>query len=295
MRPRMKDVRAIGLSGLAAMVLLSACTPLTTLNMFISDEGYELVEAAAYGPHDRQRLDVMRPAGPRRSRTRADGAQPLVVFFYGGSWKRGTRANYRFVGEALTASGYVVAIPDYGIYPEVRFPEFVEDGARAVRWVRDNAVRFGGDPDSVYLIGHSAGAHIVALLALDERYLTAAGVPLAVIKGVVGLSGPYAFHPLATRSVRPIFEHLADPNAARPITFVDGTEPPMLLLHGATDSTVDAANSRTLADRIRAVGGRVRHVEYPREGHIGLLLALAAPFQGNISVLDEINAFLGSH
>ena len=86
----------------------------------------------------RQALDVYRPLGA--------GPHPVIVFFYGGGWECGERGQYRFVAETLTRHGYVVVIPDYRVYPEVRFPAFIEDGARAVRWARDHAAHYGGDP-----------------------------------------------------------------------------------------------------------------------------------------------------
>ena len=186
-------------------------------------------EAISYGTEARQVLDVYSPA-PQSERP------PIVVFFYGGSWQDGNRGEYRFVADALTSRGYITVVPDYRVYPEYRFPAFVEDGARAFRWVLDHAEEIGGDPERVYLMGHSAGAHIAAMLALDERYLLDAGVPEGSLAGTIALAGPYAFYPSRTANVAPVFAHLPDEDLARPITFVDGNEPPFLLLHGAEDT-----------------------------------------------------------
>ncbi len=268
------------------MVLpLGACSPGTLLNAVVPSEGYVLHKDVIYGDADRQVLDLYRPEdGP-------DDA-PVVVYFYGGSWKSGSRQSYRFMGEALARSGFVVAVPDYRLYPDVRFPDFVEDGARAVRWASDHAREFGGDPNRIILMGHSAGAHIAALLAFDERYLAREGVPESSLRGFVGVAGPYAFDPLAYRSTKPIFSGLGNIDQARPITFVDGEEVAALLLHGADDTTVFPQNSRDFAARIREAGGSVTLREYDDTGHIKIILSFAALFRGRDTVYEDTIAFL---
>jgi acetyl esterase/lipase len=294
----MKIIRR--LLGLFCMVLpLGACSPTALLNAFVPSEGYVLHRDIAYGDADRQVMDIYRPEdGPAGTSGDKSGDKsgdaPVVVYFYGGSWKSGSRRNYRFMGEALTRNGFVVAVPDYRLYPEVRFPEFVEDGARAVRWVSTHAREFGGDPGRIILMGHSAGAHIAALLAFDERYLAREGVPGASLRGFVGVAGPYAFDPLAYRSTKPIFSALADTDQARPITFVGGEEVAALLLHGADDRTVFPQNSRDFAARIRDAGGRVSLLEYDDTDHIKIILSFAALFRGRDTVYEDTIEFLKS-
>jgi acetyl esterase/lipase len=274
--------------GLAAMVpAIAGCSPLVALNdWLVPAQGHVRHADIAYGAGPRQALDVYRPwpLAPE-----AEPA-PVVVFFYGGSWKGGERAYYRFVGEALTSRGIVAVIPDYRVYPDARFPAFIDDGAAAVRWVEDNIGRYGGDARAIVLMGHSAGAHIAAMLIADDRYLDRAGARASAIRGFVGLAGPYAFDPLAYGSIRPIFEDADDPTM--PIGLIDGGEPPMLLLHGAGDRTVKPENSRALAERSRLAGGAAEIVEYDDLGHIGILLALAHPFRGEAGMLDRIAAFV---
>ena len=282
-------MRTIGwlLKILSAALPLGGCAPATLLNAFVPSDGYVLHQDLSYGEGERQMVDLYQPQD-------APGEAPVVVYFYGGSWKSGSRRTYRFLGEALARNGFLVVVPDYRLYPEVRFPTFVADGARALRWVRDHAHAFGGDPDRIILMGHSAGAHIAALLAYDERYLAREAVPASALSGFVGLAGPYAFDPLAYRSTRPIFEGLADPDRARPIAFASGEAPPALLLHGAADRTVLPRNSREMAARIEVSGGRATLREYPGTGHIGLVLSLAAPFRGRDAVYEDTVAFLKS-
>jgi len=276
---------------LLAALPLGSCTPATLLNAFVPSDGYVLHEGLSYGDGERQRLDLYQPED-------SPGEAPVVVYFYGGSWKSGSRRTYRFLGEALARGGFLVAVPDYRLYPEVRFPTFVADGARVVRWLRAHARDYGGDPERIILMGHSAGAHIAALLAYDESYLAREAVPASALSGFVGLAGPYAFDPLAYRSTRAIFEGLTDPDQARPIAFVDGAVaqpgPPALLLHGADDRTVLPQNSREMAAAIEDSGGRATFREYPDTCHIGIVLSLAAPFRGRDAVYQDTMAFLKS-
>ena len=273
------------IAGLAAM---SACSPIGSLNaLFVSRDGYRVDRGLAYGTNRRQVLDVYVPD---------DGTRParVVVFFYGGAWRGGSRNYYRFLGQALTRCGFVVVIPDYRVSPEVRFPAFVEDGAAALRWVHENIAAYGGDADDIWLVGHSAGAHIAALLVTDDRYLAAEGVPPASIRGFVGLAGPYAIDPLKYRSTREAFAGLTSPQVAQPMTYVDGEEPPMLLLHGADDGTVWPVNSHAFAERVNAAGGRAEVVEVPDTGHIGILLSLSQVLRGSGDVFGRTVRFLAA-
>ena len=275
---------------LLPLLLLAACSPFDALNLTTPSGGYTKTEAVAYGDGKRLALDIYRPDG-------AVAPLKTVVFFYGGSWKWGDRGDYAFAGEALASKGFLVVVPDYRLYPEVRFPGFVEDGAKAVAWTKSHIADHGGDPDQVYLAGHSAGGHIALLLTLDERFLAAEGVDAHSLKGTVAMAAPAAFDPLKYASVRPVFEQLPDPNQARPIQFVDGTEAPLLLQHGLDDDTVFLSNTEELAKRVREKGGAVEVKLYPDTGHIGLVVDLSAAFRpdGGGAVLNDIAAFIRAH
>lgn len=279
---------AIGAVLVTAVVGLVACSPLAVLNATIGSDHYQLAKGLQYGSKARQRLDVYRPVQQTKP-------QRVVVFFYGGSWKRGQRAHYRFVGAALTSRGFIAVVPDYRVYPEVRFPDFVHDGALVVRWVQDNIAIPGEDPAHIYLMGHSAGAHIAALLALDDRYQMKAGFSPKTVRAMVGLAGPYAFDPLAYASIRPIFEGTEHSDDARPVTFANGSAPPMLLLHGTQDTTVSPKNSKQLADALVKENAHARYQPYSRVGHVGILLALATPFRERAPVLEDAAAFIEKH
>lgn len=269
----------------AGLLGLAACSPFALLNVKIGGDDYTVQSDIPYGPHRRHVLDVYVPK-------KRDGPAPVVVFFYGGSWQNGERADYRFAADGLASRGYITILPDYRLYPEVRFPAFIEDGAKAVAWAFDHAAELGGDPQRVFLMGHSAGAHIAAMLALDERYLAAVGVDAHRIRGVISVAGPLSFYPSRTASIAAVFAHLADETVARPIVYVDGAEAPLLLLHGGDDDTVFLYNTINIEKAVRDAGGRVRKILYPGVGHIGILLALSRPFRTIAPVLDDAAAFI---
>ena len=266
---------------------VAACSPAKLLDASIPTDGYEQKSSLSYGPSDRHGLDVFIPEGEVRD-------APVVVFFYGGSWRNGSKDTYRFIGEALVRSGRIVVIPDYRTYPEVAFPAFIEDGASALRWVWDNIAEFGGNREMITVMGHSAGAHIAAMLTFDERYLENVELPPTTIRALVGLAGPYAFDPLAYRSTRPIFSVAPDIDQTLPITFVEGETADILLLHGLEDRTVFPENSRNLAQRIRENGGHVTLKEYAGIGHVQMITTFAAPFRGRDGVYEETLRFLDS-
>jgi acetyl esterase/lipase len=205
--------------------LFEGFNPLSEINFLVPRAGYRKEVGIGYGSLQRQKLDVYSPKGEVQK-------LPVVVFFYGGSFQSGRRQDYRFVGEALTARGFIAVIPDYRVYPEGRFPDFIEDGASAVSWARNHINRFGGDPSRLFLLGHSAGAYIAAMLALNPHYLAQVGLSNADLRGFIGLAGPYDFQPPNNPKLIEIFGAL-DTAEAQPINFVSTNAPPALLLHGA--------------------------------------------------------------
>ena len=274
-------------------VILAGCAPISLFNIFIPGSGFTATHDIAFTPHPRNKLDVYSPKSASNSSN--VGQKPVVVFFYGGAWESGDKSSYLFVAEALTSRGYVVVIPNYRVYPEVIFPTYMEDAALAVRWTFDNIAQYGGDPAKVFVMGHSAGAQLAALVAYDSKYLdplgTKAGVDKRRIKGVVSLAGPLDFLPLTEPNLFIIFPE-AVRAASQPINFIVGKEPPSLLLHGEDDSRVGIHNSRNLAARITDRGGIVEVTYYPGMGHVGILLALAAPLRDGKPVLDRVAKFI---
>ena len=265
----------------ALLLCLSACTPAQLLNATIPEGGLSISRDIPYGALPRQTLDIYRPAG-------AAPGLPVVVFFYGGSWNSGSKAMYPFVAATLARTGMVVVVPDYRVYPAVKYPAFLQDCALAVGWIRSHATQTGTGP--LILMGHSAGAYNALMLGLDGTWLRAAGVDPAAVAGVVGLAGPYDFLPITDPEIKPIFPD-AGPDT-QPITFAGPHAPPVLLLAGLDDHQVRPRNSRILAAKLQADGSDARAIFYKGLGHIGLITAIAPAFQWRAPVLRDVVAFI---
>ena len=242
--------------------------------------------ALPFGTHG-QTLDVWRPSG------KATIKRPVLIFWYGGGWAKGDRRAYAFAARAYARSGFVVVMPDYRKVPGIRFPAFVQDGAEAVKWTRDHIADYGGDPDRIAVAGHSAGAHIVAMLTLDMHWLKAEGVDPKIIKAAIGLSGPYDFYPFT--SVRAIDAMQgADVAATQPINFARADAPPMLLVTSTGDTEVRPKNAINLAARLKALGAPVTLKIYPDLTHQDVAKALSKPFRSKGPVLADSVAFLNA-
>lgn len=271
------------------MLLVAACAPTTVLNALAPRNGITVTRDIPYGDGPRRTLNVY---SPRPSDTPA----PVVVFFYGGNWDSGSKAMYRFVGAALAARGVLVVIPDYRVYPQVRFPAFMYDAAAAIAWARANVARFGGDPHRLFFMGHSAGGQIATLLALDTGYLRSVDLSAPRdVCGVVGLAGPYDFLPLHDDELKTIFGPDAEQPRSQPINYVSAQAPPMLLLAGRNDTTVDPANTQRLAARLRAAGASVRDELYPGIGHKALIAAFARPLGFLAPAREAVLRFVAAH
>ena len=271
--------RALGI----ALFVLAGCGPADLLNATVSSSDMSVQRDVAYGAGPRMMLDVYRPAHP---------TGPLVVFLFGGSWRSGDKSIYPFVARPLASRGAVVVVPNYRLYPEVRFPDFLDDNAAAVAWAMRNARALGSDPRSVFVVGHSAGAYNAAMLALDPRYLERAGVGRDQLAGVVGLAGPYDFLPIVDPDVIPVFASVNDGPASQPVSFVDGHNPPLLLLAGDDDTIVRPRNTISLARKVAAAGGPVESRLYPSVAHIGIVTAFAPLFSDRAPVLDDVWTFI---
>lgn len=266
-------------------LLIGGCSPLHVFNALVPKDGGARTVATdvPFGEGPRRRLDLYAPARPA-----SGAALPVIVFFYGGSWQTGDRSGYGFAGRALAAQGFLVAIPDYRLVPEVHYPAFIEDGAAAVRWVRAHAARFGGDPDRIVLAGHSAGAYNAAMLSVDPRWL---GADRRAIRGFAGLAGPYAFLPLDSPLTRAAFGRAGDLAATQPISHAGAGDPPALLMVAAKDTLVGPANATRLAAALRSGGVPAEVRTYPDVGHVGILTALSRLQRGQAPVLRDLADF----
>ena len=235
-----------------------------------------------------QTLNIWAPAEP------AQAKRQVLVFFHGGGWVHGDRRAYDFAARAFAKAGFVVVVPDYRKVPQVRFPAFVQDGAQAVKWTRDNVARFGGDPARIALAGHSAGGHTVAMLALDRRWLQAEGVDPAIVRAGVPMCGPFDFFPFRKKRAIDAMQGVREPLMTQPIHFARADAPPLLLLSAGEDVQVGAHNAVNLAARLKALGAPVRHRDYPGLSHENVVMALSVPFRGKAPVLAESVAFLNA-
>jgi acetyl esterase/lipase len=279
--PLRRCYRALAVA--AAATPLVGCSGTALVNALTPRSGYTVERDLAYGPTARQKLDLYVPDDAAHD-------APVLVFFYGGNWQSGSKDLYRFAGQAFASRGYVTAIPDYRLYPEVRYPTFIEDGALAIEWLATQPGTAGGR--KLFVAGHSAGAYIAAMLTLDRRWLNASSQDCGPIAGMAGLAGPYDFLPLNDPTLEEIFGPGPASPGSQPINLVTSGDPPMLLATGTADSTVRPRNSIVLAERLAAAGSTVRLIEYPGLGHIQIVAALAAPLRFLAPALDDVDSFL---
>lgn len=273
--------------GLLAAPLFTACSGTTVLNALSPSSGYQPALNLIYDEARDLRADIYQPNSAQNA--------PVVVFFHGGNWTNGDKKDYEFVGEALTSQGFVAVIPNVRQYPDVKFPAFIEDAARAVKWTRSIVGRYGGDPNKLFVMGHSSGAQIAAMLALNETYLKGVGGSRRWLRGMIGLAGPYDFLPITDPDLRDIFGPPEKFDESQPIHFVDGDNPPLLLLHGEDDEAVWVKNTRNLALAVQKAGGSVETVIYPKLSHSRIIGVLGAPLRSFADVLQQTAQFINRY
>lgn len=277
--------RAAPWPSLLLLPLIAACTPVQALNATVPTAGVTITRSVAYGQDARQQLDIYQPATPRPGR-------PSVVFFYGGSWDSGRRGDYLFVAASLARRGVLVFVPDYRLYPQVQYPAFLRDCAQATVWAASHAAAYGGAADDLFLMGHSAGGYNAAMLTLDPQWLRGAGGSPAMLRGMIGLAGPYDFLPITGPEVKLVFGAAREDPSNQPINHVDGVNPPMLLLAGADDKTVYPKNAINLTRAVRARGGPAEDRIYPGIGHIGIVISIAPLFRWKDAAFADTLAFI---
>lgn len=218
---------------------------------------------------------------------------PLVLFFYGGNWTRGERADYRFVGESLASAGVVTVIADYRLGPQADWTGILQDCAAAARWAFDQAPSLGASPRRVHLMGHSAGAYNAAMLALDPRWLQAHGLQPDQLAGWVGVAGPYDFLPIQDPEVQRVFRWPNTPRGSQPIAHVTAQAPRTLLVAARDDSVVDPRrNSEALARELQRGRVPVRLALEERVSHATVIGALATPLRSLAPVRAEVLGFV---
>ena len=281
----MKRLLTLLTAATVTVLNLTACSGAKVLESLAPSDSVTVTRDVVFDAERDLALDVYRPV-------EAQGA-PLVVFFWGGSWQTGDRSTYAFLGRTLASRGFVVMIPDYRVYPEVRYPDFLYDSARSVAWARAHARDYGGDPARLSLMGHSAGAYNVAMMVTDDRYLEAVGGHRGWVASWVGLAGPYDFLPLNDPELERIFEP-ADPlESSQPVNWVDGEVPPTLLVVSADDPVVDPRNTERMAGHLERAGVPVELLRVDNLRHAGVVVSLLSLFPFDDQVLSTVSRFLG--
>ena len=246
-----------------------------------------LVHSESLGDHAKQKLTVY------RSENDADDspAKPVFLFVHGGGWRSGDIDDYGFLARGLVPEGYVVVLAGYRLGPDGVFPGMLDDTAKAVAWTKNNIAKYGGDPDAIFISGHSAGAYNVAMIGLDRQWMGREGLDTSDIAGVIGMSGPYDFYPFDSESTQLAFGGADDPLTTQPISFGRADAPPMLLVQGEKDTLVSPRHAPTLAKVVTDAGGQAETAMFAEMDHNAPILALASPWRRDRGHIEAIKTF----
>jgi acetyl esterase/lipase len=287
--PLLSKVLLLATASLITLVLcIGYFSPLSLINGLTSSRSYVKHADISFGQDIRQKLDVYTP-------TSKISKAPVVVFFYGGSWRSGNRSDYVFVAEALASKGIVTVIADYRLYPQVAYPTFLQDGAKTVEWTLKEISKFGGDPEQLFVMGHSAGAYNASMLALDKRWLGEVKSHPSKIRGWIGLAGPYNFLPITDVDARPVFFYPNSPLDSQPIIHVTASAPPALLIAPVTDQFVDPIrNTGALVKSLKTAGVSVNYLVFEKASHTTLIGSMAWPLRSIAPTLEQVSTFIFS-
>lgn len=280
--PKLKALLVAGVTAIRRFV-----SPFAVINLLVSRTGYRIHRGLAYGADPRQKLDIYVPS-------RLGAPAPVMLFFYGGGWQGGDRADYLAFGQAFASAGVVTVVADYRLYPQVKYPGFVEDAAGALAFVRSHAAHYGGDANRIFVTGHSAGAYNAVMLASDPKFIAANGGSLDWIRGVIGIAGPYNFLPMSDPVYVDMF-HGTNNTETMPVHHIDGPRPPMLLISGSDDDTVGLCNTNDMSERLRRFGSDVKVIFYKGVGHIGVILSLVRIFRHIAPLRRDMLDFIRAH
>ncbi|MEY2862849.1 MAG: hypothetical protein RLY58_556 [Pseudomonadota bacterium] len=271
---RWGNVPILGVAVATSVALLTGCSSTQLLSALTPQRGVTQHSNVPYGSQPRQSLDIYQPQIPAHVRMRP----PVVVFVHGGSWDSGDKSGYAFMGKRLAQAGYTTVIMNYRLAPTHRYPDFVQDTADAIGWTYRNIARYGGDPEQLFVMGHSAGAFNAITAVDDARFWSTTGVPDHAIVGVIGLAGPYAYD-FTTDPTKTAFPAQAKPDDIMPDRHVRPNPPPHLLVMGEKDTVVGEFNARHLQAALQRAGGSVELTTVKRVSHTTMIAAFATPTQ----------------
>ena len=244
------------MKGLLATVVVAVLLPLSAAAQLRVIADVDFMPGADY-PDKKDRLDIYLP-----ERT---GRTPVIVSFYGGALRAGDKSQPAQVqvGRHFAVAGIVTVIANYRLSPAVTHPAHVQDAAAAVAWVKKHIAAHGGDPDNIFVVGHSAGAYLAALLAIDPQYLGAHGLRPGDIRGYVPVSAFFYVDRPGVAPDRPKDTWGTDVTvwkAASPGTYVAPQAPPMLLLYADGDDGWRREQQTVFADAMKAKGDDVKMI-----------------------------------
>ena len=257
--------------------LLAACSAAGVLNGITPSSTFDRTKNVSYGDHSRAVMDIYRADSPR-------AGAPGLVFIHGGSWSEGDKNIYKFLAEGFTKEGFDVAVPNYRLYPEARYPDMIVDSADAVAAA---ARDFGRD---VVVMGHSAGGYnaLMATMAPDVSGLDVCGQ----VAGIIALAAPTGAYPLTDEPFVTIFPQRFGGDDA-PVNRVDGARlPPVMLVNGLDDTTVGPKNVEVLADALEAQGLRVERRLYEGMNHTDAVRVLSRHFDGDSPLKGDMIRFI---
>ena len=254
-------------------------------NVITNTNRINVTNGIAYGQDERQRLDIYTPADNQR--------HPVLIFVYGGSWVMGKRQTYAFVGRQFAKAGYTTVVVDYRLAPQHVFPDYVMDTAHGMHWVYQNIAQYGGNPEQLFVMGHSAGAFNVISAVDDNRFWSQAGIPDKAILGVIGLAGPYDYD-FRSGKTKEAFPKDSNPQQVMPVYHIRQGIPPHLLVTGSKDRIVYPQNADSLQKALIKAGGQVERVQVPT-GHVGLVIGLTKTLQSFYPTFDKIEDYLQRH
>ena len=284
------------------LAFLTACAPLNqnkteagnwlwVLSSSTNMQNLTKLENFRYGAFSRQNLDVYVPKNKARG---------ILVFGYGGGFRDGNKDEYGFAGEAFASLGFVTVIYDYRLNPDFTFPSYLEDAALVVRWAVDHAKRFGVDPKNLVVAGHSAGAYLAAMLASDKRYLERVDLEPKDIKLALCFSGGFDFYDpkrlehngFLSDDFRDVFGNPSTYLETQPINFINGDEPPFLIVHGVQDQILPVGQARSFVKKLKDSSDTVTYLEYADLDHAQTITTVAQPLRFLSSVYSDVKTQL---
>ncbi|WP_409431943.1 alpha/beta hydrolase [Litorimonas sp. RW-G-Af-16] len=272
---------ALTLGGAMGLIFaVAACAPVTLLNTITPSSSFSKAKDVSYGPLERQKLDLYKADTPKPD-------APMLVFVHGGSWQEGSKDIYKFLADGFTKDGYDIAVPNYRLYPQTKYPGMIEDTAKAIAYA---AVQ---NPDRpIVVIGHSAGAYNALMAIMDPRFMAAENLATCErVAGVISLAAPTGAYELKDPPYPTIFPGRFQGEDA-PLAHADQPLPAMFLINGADDTTVGRKNAEMLAEKIEASGGNAKLKIYDGMNHTEAVQFLSRHFDGDSSLKSDIASFI---